>query len=84
MRINPAIAFTLILLSLMVGAGFISATWGYGIGREALTGVRQPDSRPFNDYASQDGDVSQRHNLVILKEEDILEDAKARIEGGLQ
>ncbi|NJL85046.1 MAG: hypothetical protein HC886_02225 [Leptolyngbyaceae cyanobacterium SM1_1_3] len=83
MRINPAIVFTLILLSLMFGAGVVSASWGYALGRTALVGVRQPDSRPFSDTPVQRGEA-HHHNLVILKEDDILNDVKARIEGNLQ
>ncbi|MGP1375177.1 hypothetical protein [Almyronema epifaneia] len=67
----------------MFGAGIVSASWGYALGRTALTGVRQPDSRPFSDLPVQRGE-SHRHNIVILKEEDILSDVKARIEGDLQ
>ncbi|MEM6423669.1 MAG: hypothetical protein AAGF66_05860 [Cyanobacteria bacterium P01_H01_bin.119] len=85
MRISPAIIFTLTLLALMTGAGFASGTWGYGMGREALAGVRQPDARPFNDYGNQgSSDGAQRHNLILVKESEVLEDVKARMNGGLR
>lgn len=66
----------------MFGAGIVSASWGYALGRTALTGIRQPDSRPFSDLPTQRS--GQHNSLVILQEEDILEDVKARIEGDLQ
>jgi len=45
MGISPAVAFTTVLLALMVGAGVVSSSWGYALGRQALTGSgsRMPD-----------------------------------------
>lgn len=84
MRLNPAFAFTLILLSLMFGAGIVSASWGYALGRTALTGVRQPDARPSSGQANRGDHLLRGASLVILYEEDILKSVKARIEGNLQ
>ncbi|NEP15666.1 MAG: hypothetical protein F6J97_02050 [Leptolyngbya sp. SIO4C1] len=82
MKINPAIAFTLILLAAMVGAGIVSSSWGYALGRQALTGVRQPEARPSSaSTANRSGSGS---DFVLMKEDDILKDVKARIEGGLE
>ena len=84
MRLNPAFAFTLILLSLMFGAGIVSASWGYALGRTALIGVRQPDARPSSAQTNLVDHPNRGAGLVILYEEDILKSVKARIEGNLQ
>ena len=84
MRLNPAFAFTLILLSLMFGAGIVSASWGYALGRTALIGVRQPDARPSSGPTNLGEHPHRGAGLVILYEEDILKSVKARIEGNLQ
>jgi hypothetical protein len=81
MRLNFAVIFTFILLSLMVSAGVISSAWGYRLGREALKGITQPDTRPTNNMARRNGGSAQGNNLVFLKEEDILAEVKARMEG---
>jgi hypothetical protein len=47
-RINSTVALTFILLTLMFGAGIVSAAAGFSIGREALKGITQPDARPTN------------------------------------
>jgi hypothetical protein len=82
---NPAVAFTLILLSLMMGAGVVSASWGFTLGRQALTGIRQPDSRPTSGTpVSREGNTNSPGEVVFAKEADILEQVKARINGGVQ
>ena len=81
MRINPAVAFTLILLTMMFGAGIVSSSWGYAIGRQALTGVRQPETRPSNAAtANRTGD--QDAGLTLLDEDKIVNDVKARMTDG--
>lgn len=77
---NPAIAFTLILLSLMIGAGVVSSSWGYTLGRQALTGVRQPESQPTSGAAARRSGSGSRP--ILLKEEEILQEVKTRIQGG--
>lgn len=80
---NPAVAFTLILLSLMIGSGVISASWGFTLGRQALTGVRQPESRPTSGAPISRSNAPAGQNAVVLvNEADILQDVKARINGG--
>lgn len=79
MRINPAVAFTLILLTLMCGAGIVSSSWGYALGRQALTGVRQPETRPSN-AAAANRSGETHHELVLLDEDKIIEDVKTRID----
>ena len=82
MKLNSTVALTLILLSLMVGAGVVSATWGIALGREALKGVTQPDTRPTSNLAKRQGKAARREEFAILREEDIVASAKARINGG--
>lgn len=79
MRINPAVAFTLILLTLMCGAGIVSSSWGYALGRQALTGVRQPETRPSN-AAAANRSSEKHHELVLLDEDKIIEDVETRID----
>ncbi|MEL6854732.1 MAG: hypothetical protein AAFO83_06435 [Cyanobacteria bacterium J06607_13] len=81
MKINPAVAFTLILLTMMFGAGIVSSSWGYAIGRQALGGVRQPETRPINAAtANRSGD--QKAGLTLLNEEKIIEEVKDRMTDG--
>ncbi len=79
MRINSAVVFTFILLSLMVGAGVVSSAWGYRLGREALKGITQPDTRPTNNMARRNS--TGEGTLVFLKESDILAEVQARMDG---
>lgn len=81
MAINPTLALTLILLSLMVGAGVLSGSWGYALGREALKGVTQPDTRPGNPLVDSEAMPARHQGFALLKEEEILTDVKARVEG---
>ncbi|HEY9764074.1 MAG TPA: hypothetical protein V6D07_16200 [Trichocoleus sp.] len=79
---NPAVAFTLILLSLMIGGGVVSASWGYTIGRQALTGVRQPESRPTSGTPNTRGTTTGEHGAtVLLDETEIVKEVKSRMQG---
>lgn len=80
MKVNSTVALTLMLLALMVGAGMVSAMWGVALGREALKGVTQPDTRPTNNLAKR-GANSRREEFTILREDDIIAGAKSRISG---
>lgn len=79
---NSTVVLTLILLTLMFGAGVTSSVLGFTTGREALKGTTQPDVRPSN-YAGtgKQGTVASKDQVSILKETDILKTVKARIEG---
>jgi hypothetical protein len=80
---NPAVAFTLILLSLMIGSGVVSASWGFTLGRQALTGVRQPEARPSSGApVSREPAAKGQGTIVLLNEKEILQDVQARINGG--
>lgn len=72
MKFNSTVALTLILLAMMLGAGFVSAMWGFTLGHEALKGVTQPDVRPIKDVGNQQKGSSSQEGLVILREDDIL------------
>jgi hypothetical protein len=76
MKVNSTVALTFSLLALMLGAGVFTATWGYAIGREALKGITQPDSRPTNKGTAKNS--GGREELVILKEEDIIKSVKEK------
>ena len=80
MRINAAVAFTAILLALMVGAGIVSASWGYALGHQALMGVRQPDSRPNSSSANRAGGGSGQ-GVTFRSEQDILNEVRTRTSG---
>jgi hypothetical protein len=82
MRVNPTVVLTLVLLSLMFGAGLTSAIAGYKLGRGALKGITQPDARPVNNLSDAQGHPVRREGLTFLNESDILANVKARVEGG--
>lgn len=82
MKVNSTVALTFVLLALMFGAGLVSAAWGLVVGREALKGITQPDTRPANNLAQRKGNAPRREEVVILKEEDIINSVKARVSGG--
>ncbi len=69
---NSSIVLTLNLLALMFGAGLSSASWGFSLGREALKGITQPDTRPTNNVAIAKGSLNHREGLVLLEEEKII------------
>jgi hypothetical protein len=66
----------------MVVSGAVSAAVGFNVGRGALKGITQPDTRPVNGVTDPQGKALRRENLTFLKEKDILEAVKARIDGG--
>ncbi|MGB3614243.1 MAG: hypothetical protein WBA10_10650 [Elainellaceae cyanobacterium] len=80
MRIDPMIAITFIFLSLMAGATAVSGVRGYTLGRSALRGITQPDMRPAR-VEEASGDRVQRTKMVFIKEEAILDDLAARMNG---
>lgn len=76
MKLNSTVALTLILLVSMVAAGFASASWGTALGREALKGITQPDTRPTSNKAGgQTG--ARREELAVLPENTIIANVKA-------
>jgi hypothetical protein len=73
---------TLVLLSLMVAAGVVSATTGYSIGREALKGVTQPDTRPGSALSDTETMPPRHEGMALKKEADILANVEARMKTG--
>lgn len=83
MKINSTVVLTLILLTLMFGAGIISAAWGFTLGREALKGVSQPDMSPASNLPTRRNPQtpsSDKAPVILLREEDILTNVKSRID----
>lgn len=81
MKFNSNVTLTLVLLTLMLGAGYISALLGFTVGDQALKGVTQPDVRPTSSIRLRKQTSQQQQAVVILKEEDILATVKERISG---
>lgn len=79
MKFNSTIALTLILLAMMLGAGFVSAMWGFTLGHEALKGVTQPDVRPTKKLTDTQQTASGKEGVPLLREEDILANVKEYI-----
>lgn len=82
MRLNTTATLTLVLLSLMVAAGVVSATTGYSIGREALKGVTQPDTRPGSALGDTETMQPRHEGMALKKEADILANVQARMKTG--
>ena len=82
MKLNSTVALTLILLVSMVVAGLVSASWGSSLGREALKGITQPDTRPNNSKAGNRTGNARREELAVLPESDIIANVKVRMNGG--
>ncbi len=79
MKLNSTIGLTLVLLVSMLIAGVFSAVAGMSLGREALKGITQPDTRPTNNLANRQGDAPRKNELIVLKEEQIIAKVKARM-----
>jgi len=79
MKLNLTVVFTLILFTLMLGAGGVSARLGFNLGHEALKDVTQPDVRTKNKIKERKGTSSQPGAVTMLKEEDILTSVKTWI-----
>ncbi|NEQ21793.1 MAG: hypothetical protein F6K28_21810 [Microcoleus sp. SIO2G3] len=83
MKVNSTLALTLVLLTAMVGAGVVSAAWGYAVGGEALKGVTQPNGRPGHSLAGG-RQTPQRQQIALLKEADILRSVRAQMSGNAE
>ena len=83
MRIDPVVALTLMLLSLLVAATSVSLSWGYALGRSALKGVTQPDVRPTTSSLPEELENSDNgetpNDMVFWSEAEIIKTAKSRI-----
>lgn len=65
----------------MLGAGSVSAFWGFTLGSSALKGVTTPDGRPTTKFASGKSTNAQQGGVTLLREDEILKIVKSRIEG---
>lgn len=81
MKLNSTVLLTLILLTLMLGAGSVSAFWGFTLGSSALKGVTTPDGRPTTKFASNKANNAHQGAVTLLREEEILKIVKSRIDG---
>ncbi|AFZ59652.1 hypothetical protein H6G54_13465 [Anabaena cylindrica FACHB-243] len=81
MKINSTVVLTLILLTLMLGAGSVSAFLGFTMGSSALKGVTTPDGRPATKFASGKTNNAQQVGISLLKEDEILKSVQSRIQG---
>jgi hypothetical protein len=79
MKINTTVLLTLILLTLMLGAGSASGFLGFTLGSMALKGVTTPDGRPVTKFNSSKANNPQQESEAFLKEDDILKVVKSRI-----
>jgi hypothetical protein len=79
MKINTTVLLTLILLTLMLGAGSASGFLGFTLGSMALKGVTTPDGRPVTKFKNSKANNPQEESVAFLKEEDILKAVKSRI-----
>jgi hypothetical protein len=78
MKLNSTIGLTLILLATMLVAGVVSAMAGMSMGKEALKGITQPDTRPTNSVSNRTEGGDRKDELVILPEDKIIATVKAR------
>jgi len=79
MKPNSTVVLTFLLLIGMVTAGIFSAIAGMSLGRDALKGITQPDTRPTNTLGKPQKASAPQSALVLLKEEEILAKVKARM-----
>lgn len=79
MKINATVALTLLLLSMMFGAGFVSAIWGFTVGHQALKGVTQPDVRPTNKLSAK-RNATGKEGVDMLNEDEILKKVRIYID----
>ncbi len=79
MKLNSTVTFTFALLFLMLGAGLASAFSGFAIGRDALKGITQPDSRPQKTRAKSANSTEAKDGMTLMNESDIIKSMKERI-----
>jgi hypothetical protein len=77
MKLNTTVVYTFSLLFLMVSIGLASAFSGFSIGREALKGITQPDSRPHQGKKA-DAKSAQQGELVLWNEQEIIQTVQER------
>ena len=80
MKLNSTVALTLILLATMLGAGTVSALWGYTLGHGALKGVTQPDVSPTKKLAGDKTSSSSQEGVKMLSEQAVLAKVSEKID----
>ncbi|AFY82022.1 hypothetical protein [Oscillatoria acuminata] len=81
MKVNPTVILTFLLLSMMFGAGALSASLGLELGKAALKEVTQPDVRPNTSGESNSPATGKGQGLKLLKEDEVIKTVKARMSG---
>ncbi|NES99823.1 MAG: hypothetical protein F6K62_03630 [Sphaerospermopsis sp. SIO1G2] len=79
MKMNSTVILTLVLLTLMIGSGAVSAFLGFTMGSSALKGVSSPDARPTTKLAGGKNNKAPQVKVTLLKEEDIIKNTKTKI-----
>lgn len=75
MKFQTTLAFTLLLLVAMVGAGTVSALYGFTLGYGALQGVKQPEGNPSQQLVRNrpaDGSSQQNSNIDLVSEREVI------------
>ncbi|MBD2101354.1 hypothetical protein [Leptolyngbya sp. FACHB-261] len=82
-RLSTTAILTLLLLTLMVAAGVISASWGFAFGRRALMGVTQPDlNGNWNNTGKQQSGattIQPRGKMALLNEKQLITGVEAKL-----
>jgi hypothetical protein len=81
MKVNPTVVLTFLLLSMMFGAGALSASLGLELGKAALKEVTQPDVRPNTSGESNTPGTGKGQGLTLLNEDEVIKTVKARMSG---
>lgn len=75
MKFQTTLAFTLLLLIAMIGAGTVSALYGFTLGYDALKGVKQPESNPsqqlIHSRKANDNSGNNRE-IQLVSERDVI------------
>ena len=66
-----------LLLGMMVGAGTVSAFWGFKLGHESLKGVSQPDINPTKKFTNNQKASAQPKEFTPVSEKKILAQVEA-------
>lgn len=75
MKFQTTLAFTFLLLIAMVGAGTVSALYGFTIGFEALQGVKQPEVNPAQQLVRSRRDPqgeASTGGITLISERDVV------------
>ncbi|MEM9452340.1 MAG: hypothetical protein AAGA75_27990 [Cyanobacteria bacterium P01_E01_bin.6] len=83
MKLDPAVSLLMLLFTIMVGATSVSTFWGYALGRQALSGITQPDIRRTGATNEDSDDQPDAiHGQTVLKSEsEILAQVTVRMNG---